>query len=77
LGNRLLLATDRNPAGASLVMAGPDDDAPRADEIDMDRVVIDPDYRRRVLARLRHDRQIDERRSAFADDAAGILVRDN
>ena len=58
-------------------MAGPNDDAPKAGEIDMDRVVIDPDYRRRVLARLRRDRRIGERRSALADDAAGILVRDN
>ncbi len=32
-------------------------DAPEAgDDIDMDRVVIDPDYRRRVLADLRRSR---------------------
>jgi hypothetical protein len=28
--------------------------------IDMDRVIVDPDYRRRVIARLREDRQRSE-----------------
>jgi len=26
------------------------------DEIDMDRIIVDPEYRRRVIARLRQDR---------------------
>lgn len=26
---------------------------PRSDGIDLDRVIVDPDYRRRVIARLR------------------------
>ncbi len=32
----------------------------RGDDIDLDRVVIDPDYRRRVLADLRRDRLADQ-----------------
>jgi hypothetical protein len=30
------------------------------DEIDMDRIIVDPDYRRRVIARLRDDRRYRE-----------------
>ena len=42
-----------------------------SDEIDMERVVADPDYRRRVISRLRR-----ERRSAQAfliDDSADLV----
>lgn len=37
-------------------MASFDDDLPVAGNFDMDRVIIDPDYRRAVIVRLRQDR---------------------
>ena len=37
-------------------MSASNDRPGRVDEIDIDRAVIDPDYRRRILARLRQDR---------------------
>ena len=37
-------------------MSSFDDDLPIGGDFDMDRVVIDPDYRRRVLFRLRQNR---------------------
>lgn len=37
-------------------MTSNDDCALHKDAIDMDRIIIDPDYRRRILARLRQAR---------------------
>ncbi|HEX7970098.1 MAG TPA: hypothetical protein VF502_17875 [Stellaceae bacterium] len=37
-------------------MASFDDDLPIGGDFDMDRIIIDPDYRRRVLFHLRQDR---------------------
>ncbi len=38
------------------MMASFDDDLPIAGNFDLDRVIIDPDYRRRVLSYLRQNR---------------------
>ena len=43
-------------------MALPEEERGADDDIDMDRVVIDPDYRQRVVIRLRRDRQLAESR---------------
>ncbi len=37
-------------------MASFDDDLPIGGDVDLDRVIIDPDYRRRVIAYLRQRR---------------------
>lgn len=37
-------------------MASFDDDLPISGDFDMDRIIIDPDYRRRVLLHLRQNR---------------------
>jgi hypothetical protein len=58
-----------NPQPQTDTFAEPEVDA----DIDMDRVVADPDYRRRVIGRLRHDWRVAETlRQALmpADDAA-------
>ncbi len=42
------------------------------DEIDMERVVADPDYRRRVISRLRRERRY--ARAQVIDDAADLAA---
>ena len=42
-----------------------------SDEIDMERVVADPDYRRRVISRLRRERRSAQ---AFLNDDSADLV---
>lgn len=43
-------------------MSLPDEDREFLDDIDMDRVVADPDYRRRIVGRLRRGRMLAEAR---------------
>ena len=43
-----------------------------SDEIDMERVVADPDYRRRVISRLRRERRY--ARAQVIDDAADLAA---
>jgi hypothetical protein len=49
------------------------------DGIDMDRVIVDPDYRRRVMARLRDERQHPKEtdRTSSSSKMMSALPRDN
>ena len=42
--------------GAGTAMLNLDDELPLGGNLDMERIIIDPDYRRLVLANLRADR---------------------
>ena len=46
------------------------DSASLAEEIDMDRVVADPEYRRRIITRLRRERILKAQATADEDDEA-------
>jgi hypothetical protein len=62
-----------NPQPQTDMLVEPDSEPEVETDIDMDRVVADPDYRRRVIGRLRHDWRVAETlRQALmpADDAA-------
>jgi hypothetical protein len=49
-----------NPLPQTDMLIEPDAEPDAASDIDMDRVVADPDYRRRVIGRLRHDWRVAE-----------------
>jgi len=62
-----------NPQPQTDMLVEPDSEPEVETDIDMDRVVADPDYRSRVIGRLRHDWRVAETlRQALmpADDAA-------
>jgi hypothetical protein len=42
-----------------------------SDEIDMERVVADPDYRRRVISRLRRERRFAQ--TLLSDEGADLV----
>jgi hypothetical protein len=46
---------------------------PRADGIDLDRVIVDPDYRRRIIDRLRAEAETRVQRPDPQPDRSGAV----
>jgi len=55
-GNSLCVMPSMKALGAGTAMLNLDDELPLGGNLDMERIIIDPDYRRLVLANLRADR---------------------